>query len=257
MLTRFDTSKQVSMESLKNKTVIVTGASKGIGAEIAKNLAEKGANVVVNYNNSKNAAEKVVAEISGKLGKAISIKADVTKVEEIATLFKETINIYGKIDVIVNNAGVYQFEPLEVITKEEFNRQFNSNVWSVLATSQQAVQYFKEKGSIINISSIATKKATPTTVLYTATKAAVDSITRVLSKELASKNIRVNAILPGPTTTDGNPIEGTDMATYIAGETPLGRIGYPTDIAPLVAFLASDEGAWITGQTIGVSGGFD
>lgn len=249
--------KQVRMKSLSNKTVIVTGASKGIGAEIAKTLALKGANVIVNYNQDKAGADKVVASILENSGKATSIQADVTKTQQVTRLFKQASEIYGNVGVLVNNAGVYQFEPLEVVTQEEFNRQFTNNVWSVLATSQEAAKCFINGGSIINISSIATIKATPMTVLYTATKGALDGVTRVLSKELAAKNIRVNGVLPGPTVTDGNPIENTDMAAYIAGETPLGRIGYPKDIAPLVAFLACDESAWVTGQNIGVSGGFD
>lgn len=245
------------MKSLSNKTVIVTGASKGIGAQIAKTIAEKGARVVVNYNKDKEAAEAVVSEILNASGSAISVQANVSTEEGVHNLFQHTIAMYGNVDAIVNNAGVYQFEALETVTLEEFNRQFQNNVWSVLATSQEAVKHFKEGGSIVNISSIATQKATPMTVLYTATKSALDGATRVLSKELASKSIRVNAVLPGPTVTQGNPIEGTDMASYIASETPLGRVGYPKDIAPLVAFLVGDESAWITGQTIGVSGGFD
>lgn len=245
------------MKSLNNKTAIVTGASKGIGAEIAKTLALKGANVIVNYNQDKEGAEQVVAGILANSGKAISIQADVTKSEQVTTLFQQALDAYGGVDVLVNNAGVYQFEPLEMVTENEFNRQFTNNVWSALATSQEAAKHFTNGGSIINISSIATAKATPMTVLYTATKGALDGITRVLSKELAAKNIRVNGVLPGPTATEGNPIENTDMAAYVAGETPLGRIGYPKDIAPLVAFLASEEAAWITGQNIGISGGFD
>ncbi|MGY6649184.1 SDR family NAD(P)-dependent oxidoreductase [Wenyingzhuangia sp. IMCC45574] len=245
------------MKTLSNKTVIVTGASKGIGAQIAKDLAAKGASVVVNYNQDQTGAEKVVASILASEGKATAIKANVAATEEVASLFEQTVAIYGSVDVLVNNAGVYQFEPLETVTQEEFTRQFNTNVWSVLAASQEAIKHFKNGGSIINISSIATKKATPMTVLYTATKAAVDGITSVLSKELAAKNIRVNGVLPGPTVTEGNPIAGTDMENYVASETPFGRVGVPKDIAPLVSFLASDESGWITGQAIGVNGGFE
>lgn len=245
------------MKVLTNKTAIVTGASKGIGAGIAKMLAQKGANVIVNYNKDKIGAAKVVTDILKNNGIAEHIQADVTNPEAVTQLFKKTIELYGKVDILVNNAGVYQFDPLEAITHKEFNRQFTNNVWSVLSTCQEAAKQIKKGGSIINISSVATIKTTSMTTLYTATKGALDGITRVLSKELAVKNIRVNGVLPGPTITEGNPIANTEMEAFLANETPLGRVALPTDIAPVVAFLASEESAWITGQNIVVSGGFD
>jgi 3-oxoacyl-[acyl-carrier protein] reductase/7-alpha-hydroxysteroid dehydrogenase len=173
-------------------------------------------------------------------------------------LFQELKNAFGRLDVLVNNAGVYKFEPLELVTASEFNRQFTQNVWGTLLPIQESLNYFDQQGgSIINISSVASVKATPMSVLYTASKSAVDGMTRSLSKELASKKIRVNSILPGPTQTAGNPIEGTDMEGYIVGQTPLGRIGQPQDTSGLAVFLASDEAFWITGQKIVASGGFD
>ncbi len=246
------------MNKLKGKTAIVTGASKGIGAEIAKYFAQNGAQVVVHYLSDEASAKVIVNNIKNNKGKAIICKADLTKSSDIAYLFTETEKHFGTIDILVNNAGVYHFEPFEMITETEYHRQMNANVFNVLFTSQKALHYFnKNGGSILNISSIATVKATPTAVLYTATKGAVDAITTTLAKELASKNIRVNAILPGPTPTEGNPIGGTDMESFIVANTPLGRLGNVTDIAETALFLAADSAGFITGQKIGVSGGFD
>jgi 3-oxoacyl-[acyl-carrier protein] reductase len=246
------------MSKVQNKVTVVTGASKGIGAEIALEMAKEGAKVVINYLSDQNAAETLCAKIIKSGGTALTIQADVTKSEEVQRLFAETHRKFGKIDTLINNAGVYKFEPLELITEEEFRRQFDSNVLGTLLSIQEALKYFNDNGgSIVNISSVASIKATPMTVLYSATKSAVDSITRTLSKELSGKKIRVNSILPGPTETEGNPVLGTEMEQYIVANTPLGRVGAPKDISKLSVFLASDDASWITGQKISVSGGFD
>lgn len=246
------------MNKLKNKVTLITGASKGIGAEIAKAMGKEGAKVVVNYSSDKRGGEAVVEYITKNGGAAIAIQADITKEEDVKRLFDESEKMFGKIDTLINNAGVYKFEPIEIITVQEFHRQFDSNVLGTILSIQEALKYFNENGgSIINISSVASVKATPMSLIYSASKSAVDSITRTLSKELGSKNIRVNSILPGPTQTDGNQVIGTQMEDYIVGQTPLGRIGQPNDISKLAVFLASDDASWITGQKIIVSGGFD
>lgn len=246
------------MSKVKNKVTIVTGASKGIGAEIALEMAKEGAKVVVNYLSDKNAAEALSAAIIENGGTAIAIQADVTKTKDVQRLFEETNKNLGKIDTLINNAGIYKFEPLEMITEEEFHRQFDSNVLGTILSIQEALKYFNDNGgSIINISSVASIKATPMTLLYSATKSAIDSITRTLSKELSGRKIRVNSILPGPTQTEGNRVLGTEMEQYIVANTPFGRIGQPKDISKLSVFLASDDASWITGQKISVSGGFD
>ena len=246
------------MSKVKNKVTVVTGASKGIGAEIALEMAKEGAKVVVNYLSDKNAAEALSATIIENGGTSITIQADVTKAKDVQRLFEETNKNFGKIDTLINNAGIYKFEPLELITEEEFRRQFDSNVLGTILSIQEALKYFNENGgSIINISSVASIKATPMTLLYSATKSAVDSITRTLSKELSGRKIRVNSILPGPTETSGNPVLGTEMEQYIVANTPFGRVGQPKDISKLSVFLASDDASWITGQKISVSGGFD
>jgi len=246
------------MDTLKNKVAVVTGASKGIGAGIAIDLAKNGAKVVVNYASDKKGAEAIVNQIVLAGGTATAMHADVTNAADVKRLFEETNKQFGKIDTLINNAGVYKFEPVELITEDEFHRQFNSNVLSTILCIQEALKYFNESGgSIINISSVASVKATSMTLLYSATKSAVDAITRTLSKELGTKKIRVNSILPGPTQTEGNPIAGTPMEEYIAGQTALGRIAQPKDISMLAVFLASDDAAWVTGQKIGASGGFD
>lgn len=246
------------MGKVKNKVTIVTGASKGIGAEIALEMAKEGAKVVVNYLSDKSAAEALSTAIIENGGTAITIQADVTKSEDVQRLFEETSKTFGKIDSLINNAGIYKFEPLEMVTEEEYRRQFDSNVLGTILTIQEALKHFNDNGgSIINISSVASIKATPMTLIYSATKSAVDSITRTLSKELSGKKIRVNSILPGPTETDGNPVLGTEMESYIVASTPFGRVGKPNDISKLSVFLASDDASWITGQKITVSGGFD
>ncbi|MGJ4858788.1 SDR family NAD(P)-dependent oxidoreductase [Labrys sp. KB_33_2] len=247
------------MSRLAGKVAVVTGASKGIGAGIAKSLAAEGAAVVVNYASSRDGAEKVVAEITAKGGKAIAVKGDVSKAEEVKKIFAEARQAYGQLDVLVNNAGVYAFAPLEEVTEAEFHRQFNTNVLGLLLASQEAEKHFgPEGGSIINIGSVATDVNFPATSVYTATKGAVTSITRVLAKELGPKKIRVNSINPGMVETEGVHAAGFiggDLENQTVAQTPLGRIGQPGDIAPVAVFLASGESGWLTGEVLAVSGG--
>ena len=244
---------------LADQVAIVTGASKGIGAEIARQLAAEGANVVVNYASSKEGADRVVDEIAKGGGKAIAVQADVAKKNDIERLFAETKNAFGRLDILVNNAGVYQFAPIEAVTEEEFHREYNTNVLGLLLATQEALKHFgAEGGSVINVSSIATSVTPPNTSIYTGTKGAVDAITRVLAKELGPKKVRVNAIRPGGVVTEGFHAmggPGSDFEKQMIAQTPLGRIGQPYDIAPAAVFLASRDGAWITGETIMVGGG--
>jgi 3-oxoacyl-[acyl-carrier protein] reductase len=244
---------------LAGKVAVVTGASKGIGASIAKHLAAEGAAVVVNYASSKSGADKVVAEITGKGGKAVAVQGDVAKKADIDRLFSETKKAYGHVDILVNNAGIYEFAPLEQITEEHFHKQFNLNVLGLLLTTQEAVKHFPATGgSIVNISSLVSTLAPPHGSVYSATKGAVDVITGSLSKELGARKIRVNAVRPGLVET-----EGTNTSGFTSGEfhdsyvknAPLGRIGQPKDIATAVTFLASDDSSWISGETLLVSGG--
>jgi 3-oxoacyl-[acyl-carrier protein] reductase len=245
---------------LNGKVAVVTGASKGIGAGIAKHLAAEGAAVVVNYSSSKQNADQVVDEITKRHGKAIAVQGDVAKKKDVESLFAAAEKAFGKLDILVNNAGVYQFAPLEEATEAEFHRQFNTNVLGLILATQEAMKHFgAEGGSVINIGSTASVANPPMTVIYTATKGAVDAITRVLSKELAPKKVRVNSINPGGVETEGSHaigFTGSDFEKQMIAQTPLGRIGQPSDIAPAVAFLASSDAAWITGETIFVSGGF-
>lgn len=247
------------MSKLGNKVAIVTGASKGIGAGIAKGLAAEGASVVVNYASSKEGADRVVSEIVKKGGKAIAIQGDVSKISDVQHLFAETKKAYGRLDVLVNNAGVYQFAPLGDITEEQFHRQFNTNVLGLLLATQEAEKLFgPEGGSVINIGSTASSLTPPTTAVYTATKGAVDAVTHVLAKELGPKKIRVNSINPGMVETEGvrsMGIIGTDFQKQLEAQTPLGGIGQPEDIAPIAVFLASQDSAWLTGETMLASGG--
>jgi len=244
---------------LTDQVAIVTGASKGIGAEIAKQLAAEGANVVVNYASSKEGADRVVDEIAKRGGKAIAVQADVAKKNDIERLFAETKNAFGRLDILVNNAGVYQFAPSEAVTEEEFHREYNTNVLGILLATQEALKHFgAEGGSVINVSSIATSVTPPNSSIYTGTKGAVDAMTRVLAKELGPKKVRVNAIRPGGVVTEGFHalgMPGSDFEKQMIAQTPLGRIGQPHDIAPAAVFLASRDGAWITGETIMVGGG--
>jgi 3-oxoacyl-[acyl-carrier protein] reductase len=248
------------MSDLKGKVAVVTGASKGIGAGIAKGFAAAGAAVVVNYASDREGADRIVADITAVGGKAIAVRGDVSKAADVKRLFETTKASFGVLDVLVNNAGVYQFEPLEAVTEKEFHREFDTNVLGTILTIQEALKYFGPKGgSVINISSIASLNPTPDSVIYAATKSAVDSITRGLSKELGARNIRVNAIAPGGTASEGLAaagILGSDFERQIVGMTPLGRFGEPEDIARVAVFLASDDSSWLTGERITASGGW-
>jgi 3-oxoacyl-[acyl-carrier protein] reductase len=247
------------MGQLKGKVAVVTGASKGIGAGIAKALATAGAAVVVNYASSKEGADRVVGEITKNGGKAVAIQADVSKANDVLRLFKETKQVFGSLDVLVNNAGIYKFDPLEAVTEAEFHRQFNTNVLGLILATQEAAKHFGPAGgSVINIGSVASSMTLPGTVVYTATKGAVDAVTGVLAKELGPRKIRVNSINPGGVETEGVQsmgIMGTDFEKQLTAQTPLGRFGQPEDIAPLAVFLASPESGWLTGETIKASGG--
>ncbi len=247
------------MKKLDGKIAVVTGASKGIGASIAKHLAAEGAAVVVNYASSKEGADRVVDEIVSAGGKAIAIQANVTKKAEIEHLFVQTQETFGKLDILVNNAGIYEFSPLEGITEEHFHKQFDLNVLGLILTSQQAVKHFGlEGGSIVNISSIVSTLAPANGSVYSATKAAVDAITKSIAKELGPHNIRVNSINPGMVETEGTYTAGiaeSEGRQQTEAQTPLGRIGQPQDIAPAVVFLASSDSAWITGETLYITGG--
>ena len=247
------------MSKLKNKVAVVTGASKGIGAAIAKALAAEGAAVVVNYASSKEGADRVVTEITEKGGKAIAVQGNVAKASDVQRIFAETKQAFGKLDVLVNNAGVYRMAALEEITEEEFHRHFNTNVLGLLLASQEAVRQFgPEGGAIINIGSVATQMAMPTSAVYTATKGAVDAITHVLAKELGPKKIRVNSINPGMVATEGTQATGmigSEFEKQIQAQTPLGRTAQPEDIAPIAVFLASADSGWLTGETVLASGG--
>ncbi|HLK70260.1 MAG TPA: glucose 1-dehydrogenase [Bryobacteraceae bacterium] len=247
------------MGKLNNKVAVVTGASKGIGAGIAKSLAAEGASVVVNYASSKEGADRVVAEIQKAGGKAIAVHGDVSKAADVKQIFDATEKAYGRLDVLVNNAAIYQFSPLEAITEDHYYRQFDINVKGLIFASQEAVKHFgSEGGSIINIGSNATQLTPPSTTVYTATKGAVDAVTRVLAKELGPKKIRVNSINPGPVETEGfrsSGITGSDFLDQMVAKTPLGRVAQPEDIAPVAVFLASSDSGWVTGETLAASGG--
>lgn len=246
------------MASLQGKVALVTGASKGIGAEIARELAARGAAVAVNYAGSKQKAEKLVAEIQQAGGKALAVQADVSNPDAIGPLVEKVVKEFGPIDVLVNNAGIYEFAPLDAITPEHFHKHFNLNVLGLLLTTQAAVKQFNPKGgSVINIGSVAAS-GIPTVSVYSATKGAVNTITVALSQELGPQKIRVNALNPGMVETEGAQaagIIGSDFHKQIEARTPLGRIGQPRDIATIAAFLASDDSYWVTGQTIHASGG--
>lgn len=247
------------MSRLKNKVAIVTGASKGIGASIAKYYAAEGAKVVVNYASSNEGADKVVKTITDNGGTAIAVQGDVSKEADIITLFEETKKAFGTLDILVNNAGIYQYAPIELFTEESFHQHFNINVLGSLLAIREAVKLFGDKGgNIINVSSVVSKLPVPTGAVYAATKAALDSITIALSKELGAKNIRINSILPGGVETEGSHsagIIGSDFEARLISTTPLGRFGQPEDIAKVAVFLASDDSAWITGEKLSVSGG--
>ena len=247
------------MSNLKGKVAVVTGASKGIGAGIAKALAGAGAAVAVNYAAGKAGADKVVAEIVAAGGKAVAIQADTSKPDDIKRLFASTKDSLGTPSILVNNAGVFKFDPLEAVEVGEFTRQFNINVLGPILAAKEAAQYFgSDGGSIVNISSVASEAAYPGSVVYSATKGAVDAVTRVLARELAPRKIRVNTRAPGMVETEGTHtagIIGSDFQKQAEAGTPLGRIGQPGDIAKVAVFLASDESGWVTGERLAVAGG--
>jgi len=246
-------------KKLDGKVTVVTGASKGIGAGIAKQFAAEGADVVVNYASAKKDADRMVDEISKRGGKAIAIQGNVAKKLEVERLFVEAEKAFGKIDILVNNAGVYEFVPLEDVSEQHFHKHFDVNVLGMLLATQEALKHFNaDGGSIINIGSLASSLTPPTAVVYNATKGAVDAITRTLAKELGPRKIRVNSINPGMVITEGAIAGGYtegDMRKMFESQTPLGRVGETEDIAPAAVFFASDEAAWITGETLVIAGG--
>ena len=248
------------MSNLTGKVAVVTGASKGIGASIAEYLAAAGASVVVNYSSSKEGADAVVKKIKGEGGKAIAVQGNVAKPEDIKKLFKESVAAYGKVDVLINNAGIYEFLPLEAITPEHFHKQFDLNVLGLLLTTQEAVKHFgPHGGTILNIGSIVGPMPAPMGSVYSATKAAVDAVTVSLSKELGPKKIRVNSLNPGMVDTEGYRAAGLAESAErkdVEAGTPLGRIAQPDDIAKAAVFFASDDSGWITGQIVVAAGGF-
>jgi 3-oxoacyl-[acyl-carrier protein] reductase len=245
-------------KKLDGKVAVVTGASKGIGAGIAKALGAAGARVVVNYAGDKAGADKVVAAILAAGSKAIAVQADVAKTADVTRLFEETAKAFGKVDVLVNNAGVYQMAPITEITEAEFHRQFGTNVWGLLQTTQLALPHFNDGGSVINISSIVSQMSLPGSTIYAGTKGAVDTITRVLAAELAPRKIRVNSLNPGLVDSEGTQsagIIGGEFETHVVSTTPLGRVGQPDDIAKVAVFLAGNDSGWMTGERIPASGG--
>ena len=245
---------------LAGKVAVVTGASKGIGAAIAKALAAEGAAVVVNYLSSRGDADRVIAGIAGDGGRAVAVQANVAKKEDIERLFAETKKNFGRLDILVNNAGIYEFAPLESITEEQFHKHFDLNVLGLILASQAAAKLFDSTGgSIINTSSVASTLAIPNSAVYSGSKGAVDAITRSLAAELGPRKIRVNAVRPGMVETEGTHSAGiaeSDMRKQVEAQTPLGRIGQPQDVAGTVVFLASADSSWITGETFVISGGY-
>jgi len=246
-------------KKLTGKVAVVTGASKGIGAAIAKQFADEGASVVVNYASSKAGADKVVSEITAKGGKAVAIQADVAKEAEIGRLFAEAKKAFGRLDILVNNAGIYEFSPLEGVSVENFHKQFDLNVLGLILASKEAAKYFDgQGGSIVNISSIASSINPPNSAVYSGTKSAVDGVTRTLATELGPRNIRVNSINPGMIDTEGYRAAGiheSDFRKQVEAITPLRRIGQVDDVAPAAVFFASDDSKWITGETLRIAGG--
>jgi 3-oxoacyl-[acyl-carrier protein] reductase len=246
-------------KKLQGKVAVVTGASKGIGAGIAKALAAEGAAVIVNYSTSKEGADTVVRQITAEGGKAIAVQGDMSKAADVQRLFKETSSSYGSLDILVNNAGIFKFEPLEAVKEEEFHREFNTNVLGPILAIQEGVKYFGPNGgSVINISSVASQLTPPNSVVYSATKGALDSVTRVLAKELGPRKIRVNTLAPGGVETEGAHaagVMGSDFEREMIAKTPLGRFGQPDDIARVAVFLASPDSSWLTGERISASGG--
>jgi len=244
---------------LAGQVALVTGASKGIGAQIARELAAAGAAVVVNYSSSKAGADQVVSDIKKAGGQAVAVQANVAQPAEVSRLVADAVKAFGRLDILVNNAGIYEFAPLEGITPDHFHKHFNLNVLGLLLTTQEVVKHFGPSGgSVINISSVVSTEGVPNASVYSATKGAVDSLTRSLAKELGTRKIRVNTINPGMVETEGTHTAGiteSDFRRDIEAQTPLGRIGKPQDIAPAAVFLASADAAWITGESFFISGG--
>ena len=247
-------------KKLTGKVAVVTGASKGIGASIAKHLAAEGASVVVNYASSKAGADKVVGEITAQGGRAVAVQGSVAKKADIERLFAETRKAFGQTDILVNNAGIYEFGPLDQISEEHFHKQFDTNVLGLILTTQEALKHFNgDGGSVINISSVVGVNPMPGAAVYSASKAAVDAVTKSLARELGPRKVRVNSINPGMIETEGvhaAGIIGSDFQKQAEAQTPLGRIGQPQDVATVATFLASGDSGWITGETFLVSGGF-
>jgi len=250
--------KGTDMGKLSGKVAVVTGASKGIGAGIAKALGAEGASVVVNYASSKAGAEQVVEAITAKGGKAIAVRADVSKAEDAQALIDETLKAFGRLDVLVNNSGIYEFAPIEAITEDSFHRQFNTNVLGLLLVTQAAAKHLPEGGSVINVGSAVSRTTPPNSAVYTATKGAVDAITGVLSREFGQRKIRINSINPGMIETEGARSAGfigSDFEKAIAAQAPFGRSGQPEEVADIAVFLASKDSRWLTGETLIASGG--
>jgi 3-oxoacyl-[acyl-carrier protein] reductase len=249
----------MSAGKLSGQVAVVTGASKGIGASIAVHLAAQGAAVAVNYSSSKEGADRVVSEIVGNGGKAVAVQANLAKEADVKRLFEQTVKAFGpRLDILVNNAGVYEFLPLEQITPQHFHKMYDLNVLGLLLTTQEAVKHMPNGGTVINISSIASRSGPATTSVYSGTKAAVDAITRALAAELGPRKIRVNSLNPGMVETEGVRSAGfheSDFRKFVESQTPLGRIGQPVDIAPAAVFLASSDSSWITGETFTIAGG--
>jgi 3-oxoacyl-[acyl-carrier protein] reductase len=246
------------MSKLSGKVAVVTGASKGIGAAIAKSLAAEGASVVVNYSSSKAGADSVVAAITTAGGTAVAVGGDVSKAAQAQGIIDAAIKNYGRLDILVNNSGVYEFAPIEAVTEDQFHKLFNINVLGLLLTTQAAVKHLGEGASIINIGSAASRITPPNSSVYSATKGAVDAITGVLAKELGARKIRVNSINPGPVETEGTHaagIIGSDFEKGLVAQTPLGRIGHVGDISSIAVFLASTDSGWLTGEQLLATGG--
>ncbi|MGQ0660124.1 glucose 1-dehydrogenase [Sphingosinicella sp.] len=246
------------MSKLAGKVAVVTGASKGIGAGIARALAAEGAAVVVNYASSKAGADKVVSDIEEAGGKAIAVQGDVSKADQAQGLIDAAVQTYGRLDVLVNNSGVYEFAPIDAVTEDRYRRMFDVNVLGVLLATQAAARHLGEGGSVINISSLVTSVLPPDTAVYSGTKGAVDAITGVLAKELGPRRIRVNAINPGVVETEGTHaigVIGSELESGWVAQTPLGRIGQPDDIGAVAVFLASEDARWLTGEKLSAGGG--
>lgn len=258
MVPRMAPESELEMSKLTGKVAVVTGASKGIGAAIAKTLAAEGAAVVVNYSTSKSGADRVVEAITGAGGKAVAVKADVSQTAEAQALVDEALKAFGRLDILVNNSGVYEFAPLEGITEASFHRQFNTNVLGLLLVTQAAAKHLPEGGSVINIGSVVSRTTPANTAVYSATKGAVDGITGVLAREFGVRKVRVNSINPGMVITEGAEaagIVGSEFEKAVVSQAAFGRAGQPDEVADVALFLASKESRWLTGETLIASGG--